>query len=176
MDDTEQLRTLMTIEQRVRKASQWLIAATAVLFFIVMLFGAHAHAGATLDAGTPVFTWTNPTQQYTDKPGVVCDPVTAPANCVFSPIPATGPQALKETRLFCNLVGQPVSATPTKTIAFPTLTWATAFGDFAQGTYSCQATAVQVNGSESIKSNILNVPCPNCKPPTPGTVTGLGVN
>lgn len=176
MDDTEQLRMLMTIEQRVRKGSQWLIAVTMIVFFIAMVIAKPAHAGATLDAGTPVFTWTNPTQQYTDKPGVVCDPVTASANCVFSSIPATGPQALKETRLYCNLVGQLPTGIPTKVIAQPALTWASAYGDLAQGTYSCQATAVQVNGSESLKSNILNVPCPNCKPPTPGTVTGLGVN
>lgn len=176
MDDTEQLIRLAAIEQRARRGSQWLIAAIMAAFFVAMIVARPARAGVTLDAGTPVFTWTNPTQQYTDKPGLVCDPITAPANCVFTPIPATGPQALKETRLYCNVVGQPVSTTPTRVIAQPALTWATVFGDFDQGTYSCYATAMQNNGSESIKSNVLPMPCPNCKPPTPGTVTGLLVN
>jgi hypothetical protein len=147
-----------------------------IAFFIAMVIANPARAGVTLDAGTPVFSWTMPTQQYTDKPGLVCDPIAAPANCVFTTIPATGPDSLKETRLYCNLAGTPASATPIKVIAMPALTWATAFGDLDRGTYTCQATAVQVSGAESIKSNSLNVPCPNCKPPAPGTVTGLGVN
>jgi hypothetical protein len=122
-----------------------LIYTALALAFLV----ATMPAGADLAAGTPLFTWTLPTK-----------------NVDGSTIPATGTNALKEVRLYCD-----GATTPTKATAVPGLSWQTAAGDFLAGSHSCVATAVTNGGAESAKTNPLAFTVPTI----PGAPSGLSV-
>jgi hypothetical protein len=106
-----------------------------------------ALAAAALPDGTPLFTWTLPTQQ-TDG----------------TAIPATGPQALASVRIY-------IDGTLKKTIATPATTWQTAVGDIGAGSHNATATAVNVAGQESAKSSPLVFIVPAPAPLAPSGLT-----
>lgn len=117
-----------------------------ILFVAVCLFSVPAFAD--LAAGTPVVTWTNPTQNE--------DGTTIPVP------PSTAGTALKETRLYLD-----GATTPVKTVAQPATTYTFVFGEIMKGTHTLTATAVNIDLQESVKSNQITFTCLNCKAQKP---------
>jgi hypothetical protein len=111
---------------------------------------------ADLAAGTPVVSWTNPTQNE--------DGTAIPVP------PATGGTALKETRLYLD-----GATTPIKIIAQPATTYTFIFGDIYRGTHTLQATAVNNDLQESARSNSVSFNCTGCKAEKPKAPALIGV-
>jgi hypothetical protein len=126
--------------------------STLVLFaavFIVTLGSMPARAG--LASGTPLFTWTLPTQ-----------------NIDGTAIASTGTAALKEVHFYCDGA---TAAAPTKVIATPATTWQTVVGDFIGGSHTCAITAVTNGGAESARTTPLAFTVPT----VPAAPSGLTV-
>lgn len=131
----------------------WRGIGFGLLFTAIIFADGIAKAFADVPAGTPRFAIVAPTQQIDDFG-------------VLSPLPTTGPKALKEWRLLCD-------AMPAKVITFPALTYQAIVGEFTSGSHSCTAVAVDNSGGVSKPTNPLafSVPVPGSAPVAPSSLT-----
>jgi hypothetical protein len=125
-----------------------------VTLFLVALLPATALAD--IASGTPRFTWTLPT-----------------LNVDGTTIPATGPNSLKEVRIYCAATDAASLTTTTakRATPVPALAWQSVAGDFPPGPYSCRATAVnnEATNNESARTNPVNFTVPTSAPRSVGS-------
>jgi hypothetical protein len=117
--------------------------------YAALLILAAFSALADVANGSPVVTWTLPTQ-----------------NVDGTTIPPTGNDALKDTRLYCDGV-----VAPKQVILIPATTFTFPLGAFIAGGHTCQATVTTNGGAESAKSNAVNFTMPVSPPKAPVIVT-----